>query len=190
VISVVKVDVNVLLIVTTCDMVIVVHGGTVGNAPVGTTPVPVGGGVGPSWMLVGISVTIPGFSGMWSAQIPVKYDRASWTSSSDAPQAWIQLMTADVNSEEGQKHEMSLLESQSGSRPSQVFRHFGTTFGHGASGIGGAGIGGAGVVVGSGTGGVEEPVGSTADGEEGIYELGSGTGGSGTTPDVEPGVLS
>lgn len=47
-------------------------------------------------------------------------------------------MTADVNSEEGQKQLISLFEPHLGTKLSQVFRHCGTTLGHGAS-IGTAG---------------------------------------------------
>lgn len=170
VIALVSVEVSVLLTVMIWETEMVVHGTvvvcettvvmTLSPPPPGAVIIFVtggaggavegGGGGGPTVIEVGTSVMMPGFSGMCAAQIPVKYERAAWICSSDAPQDWMHWITAKVKFEEGQKQRMSLFDLHSGSRPSQVFRHLGTTSGHGAGGTGEDCFGGAAVVLGPG----------------------------------------
>ena len=89
--------------------------------------------------LPGRAVTIPGLSEMNSAQIPVKYDNAELSCSSDSAHDCTQEITLFVKSVEGQKHFVSLLEVQLGRRESQVFMQRGTRLGQGDEGDGGEG---------------------------------------------------
>lgn len=52
-----------------------------------TGATPLGTGVGPSVMLDGIFVTMPGFWGTQAAQRPVKHERPAWTSVEEEPHA-------------------------------------------------------------------------------------------------------
>lgn len=82
---------------------------------------------------------------MNSAQIPVKYDNAELSCSSDSAHDCTQEMTLLVKSLEGQKHAVSLFEVQLGRRESQVFMQRGTRLGQGDEGDGEEGDGDGGV---------------------------------------------
>lgn len=78
------------------------------------------------------AVTIPGLTSINSAQIPMKYSNADFSSSSDAAHACTHEITRPVNCDDGQKHSVSLFDEQSGRRLSQVLRQRGTRFGQAA----------------------------------------------------------
>ena len=85
------------------------------------------------------AVTIPGLTSTNSAQIPMKYSNADFSSSSDAAHACTHEITRPVNCDDGQKHSVSLFDEQSGRRLSQVLRQRGTRFGQAADCVGAGG---------------------------------------------------
>lgn len=85
---------------------------------------------------VEIAVTIPGFTSTYSPQIPIKYDSADCSSSSDPAHDCTHEMTLLVNFDDGQKHFVSLFDVQFGRRLSQVFKQRGTRFGQEADCVG------------------------------------------------------
>lgn len=99
-------------------------------------PVAVAVAAPPPAVTLETAVTMPGLTPTNSAQMPMKYSNADFSSSSDADHACTHEITRRVNCDDGQKHSVSLLDEQSGRRLSQVFRQRGTRFGQSADCVG------------------------------------------------------
>lgn len=109
-----------------------------------------GGGVGRSVIVEGTFVTIPGFCGMWGAQMPARYASAFCSWPAPLAQALIHCCTFVVKVESLQKQSESAL-SLHLVRVNQVLRQLGRT--PGADGAGGGGeLGAAGGADDSGAG--------------------------------------